>query len=65
MKAKDRLDTYSKEGCARVYIHKLFNLIHSYTVECGYFTPGKLKKLAEIEGNAGLSTHHYQYTSEW
>ena len=32
MNARDRYDINSKEGCGRVYVHKLFNLIHSYTV---------------------------------
>ncbi len=42
MTAKDKHDNYTKEGCARVYYHSLFKMIHSYTVECGYFSPTKL-----------------------
>lgn len=32
MKAKHKHDNFSKEGCARVFMHKLFNIVHSYTV---------------------------------
>lgn len=36
MKAKDRNEDISKEGCARVVFYKEFGLVHSYTLECGY-----------------------------
>lgn len=45
MKAKDKFDNFNKEGCARVFYHKKFKLIHSYTVECGYYRPNKLNKI--------------------
>ena len=36
MKAKDRNEDFSKEGCGRVVFYKEFGLVHSYTLECGY-----------------------------
>lgn len=42
MKIKHKNDNYSKEGCARVFMRNLFEIIHSYTVECGYFGWTKL-----------------------
>ena len=36
MKAKDRNEDISKEGCGRVVFYKDFGLTHSYTLECGY-----------------------------
>ena len=37
MKMKDRGETMSKEGCARVVISKIANIIYSYTVETSIF----------------------------
>lgn len=45
MKAKEKADDYSKEGCARVFMYKTFNIIHSYTIECGFHTPNLLNTL--------------------
>ena len=64
MSAKDRNDKFSKEGCGRVYAHKLFNIVHSYTVECGYFTPGSLHNLEPINANSAL-TGDYMYVNSW
>ena len=36
MKAKDRNEDISKEGCARVVFYKELGIVHSYTLECGY-----------------------------
>lgn len=36
MKAKDKNEDISKQGCGRVVFYKQFGLIHSYTLECGY-----------------------------
>jgi hypothetical protein len=43
MNSKDRLDQYTKEGCARVFAFKVANILHSYTMELGFH---------------GLSDHH-------
>jgi hypothetical protein len=43
MTIRQKNEKYSKEGCARVYMHKIFNIVHSYTVECGYFATKKVK----------------------
>ena len=36
MSTKDRMENLTKEGCSRVNVYKLSNIIHSYTLECGY-----------------------------
>jgi cytosolic carboxypeptidase protein 5 len=36
MKARDRFEELTKEGCARVCVHKSANIPHSYTLECGF-----------------------------
>lgn len=36
MKARDRFEGMNKEGCGRVVLYREFNVVHSYTVECGY-----------------------------
>lgn len=36
MKARDRFEELTKEGCGRVSIYKATNLIHAYTLECGF-----------------------------
>ncbi|XP_058801298.1 cytosolic carboxypeptidase-like protein 5 isoform X2 [Phymastichus coffea] len=47
----DKRDGMSREGSGRVAVHKLFGLIHSYTLECNYNTgrlvnsvPARLKE---------------------
>ena len=64
MGSKDRNDFNTKEGCARVYVHRLFNLIHSYTVECGYFAPGKLNPLIPVDPKR-INSGDYCYVEEW
>lgn len=74
MSAKDKFDSHTKEGCARVHYFKKFNLIHSYTVECGYFAPTKLNKYPPqrefIQGSDYVCTEDWekismnQYTPE-
>jgi len=36
MGSKDKYDTYTKEGCARVYAFHLSGIVHSYTLEQGF-----------------------------
>jgi len=48
MKCKDKADTRSKEGCGRVFAFQEFNIIHSYTLECGYHYPSKTNKIANL-----------------
>ena len=64
MSSKDKNDSHTKEGCARVFVHRLFNMIHSYTVECGYFAPGKLNPLIEIDPNR-INSGEYHYVDSW
>lgn len=35
MNSKDRNEERTKEGCGRVVMHRLANIIHSYSLECG------------------------------
>jgi cytosolic carboxypeptidase protein 5 len=63
MKAKDRFDNHTKEGCGRVYYHKRFKLLHSYTVECGYFYPHKLNSFQKCTSMA--VPNEFGLTSDW
>jgi hypothetical protein len=35
MNSKDKNEERTKEGCGRVVMHRLANIIHSYSLECG------------------------------
>lgn len=35
MNSKDRNEERTKEGCGRVVMHRIANIIHSYSLECG------------------------------
>lgn len=37
MTSKDKQDVLSKKGCGRVFAYKEAGIVHSYTVECGYY----------------------------
>lgn len=37
MSSKDKQDVLSKKGCGRVFAYKKAGIVHSYTVECGYY----------------------------
>jgi len=41
MNSKDRNEERTKEGCGRVVMHRLANIIHSYSLECGIISPTK------------------------
>ena len=45
MSSKDRTETLTKEGCARVNVSKITNIIHSYTLECGFHCSNFLNTL--------------------
>lgn len=53
MKAKDRNEDFSKEGCGRVVFYKEFGLVHSYTLECGYHQ-NTADNTLQNEQNTGL-----------
>lgn len=36
MKARDRFEERTKEGCGRVCVYKSTNIVYSYTLECGF-----------------------------
>lgn len=44
---QDRFEDMTKEGCGRVHIYNMTNIIHSYTLECGFHQPNQLNYLAE------------------
>ncbi len=37
MTSKDTYETRTKEGCGRVMVYTITGIIHSYTLECGYY----------------------------
>jgi cytosolic carboxypeptidase protein 5 len=41
MNSKDRNEERTKEGCGRVVMHRMANIIHSYSLECGIIAPTK------------------------
>lgn len=63
MSARDKYDSLTKEGCARVFNHKLFNIVHSYTVECGYFAPNRINPLIPLKDIA--NSGQYGYENDW
>lgn len=48
-----------------MYYHKAFDIIHSYTVECGYFSPTKLNAYSSLKDVSLMSMGDYQYTADW
>ena len=47
MKARDRFEDLTKEGCGRVVMHKLTGIIHSFSLECGLISSNQLNHLPE------------------
>jgi len=47
MFARDRGEKLTKEGAGRVCVYKIANLIHSYTLECGFHYSNELNKIAQ------------------
>jgi hypothetical protein len=47
MKARDRFEDLTKEGCGRVVMHKLTGIIHSFSLECGIVSSNQLNTLAD------------------
>jgi hypothetical protein len=58
---KEKADNYSKEGCARIFMYKKFNIVHSYTVECGFHTPNILNTLP-LPKDPNATYGQYKYT---
>ena len=46
MASKDRFESVSKEGCGRVNVYKINNIIHSYTLECGFHCSNYVQELS-------------------
>ena len=51
MQRKDPKDLHSKEGSARVAVHRRTGVVHCYTLECPYYSPlGALRKNRLTQG---------------
>ena len=46
MNSKDRKEQMTKEGSGRVQVYRLCNIIHSYTLECGFHQSNDANELA-------------------
>ena len=51
MSHKDRFEELTKEGCGRVVIYKMTNIIHSYTLECGFHCNNFVNELPKNVSN--------------
>lgn len=47
MNSKDRNEERTKEGCGRVVMHRLANIVHSYSLECGIISASKPNTVPE------------------
>ncbi|EAR85016.2 zinc carboxypeptidase family protein (macronuclear) [Tetrahymena thermophila SB210] len=45
MKARDKFEEMTKEGCGRVQVHQITKIIHAYTLECGFHQATQLNYL--------------------
>lgn len=61
MNYKDRCEELSKEGCGRVVAYKSYNIIYSYTLECGYHSNNYCFELP-IPYNVHKKYSHKGYT---
>jgi len=47
MNAKDTNEDMTKEGCGRVVMYRLANIIHSYSLECGIISSNKINVIPD------------------
>jgi hypothetical protein len=47
LKKKDRFEEMTKEGCGRVFVYKWAEIIHSYSIECGFHQANQLNDLPD------------------
>ena len=47
MNARDRGEDMTKEGCGRVVVYRLANIVHSYTLECGIVSCNSMNNLPD------------------
>lgn len=45
MSSRDKGEKLTKEGAGRVSVYKSTNVIHSYTLECGYHFSNETNKI--------------------
>ncbi|KAL4440863.1 hypothetical protein ABPG74_013844 [Tetrahymena malaccensis] len=48
MKARDKFEEMTKEGCGRVQVHQITKIIHAYTLECGFHQANQLNQLPSV-----------------
>ncbi|KAL4490339.1 hypothetical protein ABPG72_004378 [Tetrahymena utriculariae] len=48
MKARDKFEEMTKEGCGRVQVHQITKIIHAYTLECGFHQANQLNYLPPV-----------------
>jgi len=59
MKCKDKADTRGKDGCGRVFAYQKYNLVHSYTLECGYHMAKYIHPIVNLrEKHPDKEFHH-------
>jgi hypothetical protein len=67
MNSKDRGETLTKEGAGRVCVYKTSNIIHSYTLECGFHFSNELSQVAPPSVNKylppGMSCNETEVTN--
>ena len=63
MTCKDKCEELTKEGCGRVVAYKAYNVIFSYTLECGYHCNSTISELP-IPFNVGKMYGHRGYTED-
>jgi len=53
----------TKEGCGRVNVYKMTNIIHSYTLECGFHSSNFLNSLS-VCSNIHRKFRNYRYVDD-
>ncbi|KRX01295.1 hypothetical protein PPERSA_11742 [Pseudocohnilembus persalinus] len=62
MTSKDRNEAQTKDGSSRVNLYKIGNLIHSYTLECGFHMSNIIQELASpSQTNKKFTEKNKQY----
>lgn len=54
MNTRDRGEKLTKEGAARVCVYKIANILHSYTLECGFHYSCELSNIPNVSTNVNI-----------
>ena len=46
---QDKNDVINKDGCGRVFAGTKLNLIHAYTLECGYHSTNHFREIPNLK----------------